>query len=64
MIKILCASNYKSNSLRANYRKWLLLNYYTSKYINNNVVKTLNCFEETLHERIDAVAIVIEVDDE
>ena len=35
-----------------------------SKYINNNVVKTLNCFEETLHERLDAVAIVIDVDDE
>ena len=34
-----------------------------SKYINNNVVKTLNCFEETLHERIDAVAIVIDVEE-
>lgn len=35
-----------------------------SKYINNNVIKTLNCFEETLHERIDAVAIVIDIDSE
>ena len=35
-----------------------------SKYINNNVSKTLNCFEETLHERIDAVAVVIDVDEE
>lgn len=34
-----------------------------SKYINNNVVKTLNCFEETLHERLDAVAIVIDVEE-
>ena len=35
-----------------------------SKYINNNVIKTLNCFEETLHERIDAVAVIIDVDGE
>ena len=34
-----------------------------SKYISNNVVKTLNCFEESLHERIDAVAIVIDVEE-
>lgn len=34
-----------------------------SKYINNNVIKTLNCFEETLHERIDAVAIVIDTEE-
>lgn len=34
-----------------------------SKYINNNVVKTLNCFEETLHERVDAVAIVIDTEE-
>ncbi len=34
-----------------------------SKYINNNVVKTLNCFEETLRERVDAVAIVIDAEE-
>lgn len=35
-----------------------------SKYINNNVTKTFNCFDEPLHERVDAVAVVVDVEEE